>query len=349
MDKYLYNPSDKTGDIPFLEEKSINRFSRTIRVFNPRPDIPLHNFWLFIKNAKLFKKNNNRVEIALCNNKELLDCITKLDDKIDNVIEKNFKIVKNHNGTLSVKNKLLHTIKLYIDNDTKAYDENGLEISFDALKIESDISVYIELVSVNINDINASKHWRLEQVKKNILIDRTKSFFAPRHIPHNIPQYTQQMQPPPSAHIGIPNIPHSIPHSIPHNMPRPPSLPTRYIPKKVPKKSQQVHVEKPITVTKSITVFDLLNMKSRLRKTRKDKTKSNETNDVNEDDKFNEISKDIQSKNPIEGLKKVETVERLSLIDLMRHINKMSYTEEDLTRKEQKKILKKYKKNINNW
>ena len=99
VDRLIYNHKDNNeiNKILYNKSQSANIFSKSINIYNPEADEPLQKFWFHIEKSKLLKKFRDKIQIVIFNKDEnLINCIRSLDDKINNVVEKMFKVNKHH-------------------------------------------------------------------------------------------------------------------------------------------------------------------------------------------------------------------------------------------------------------
>jgi len=199
VDVYIVDPKNIIDNLYHSNIEQINSFFKKIKFYNPKINEPLHKFWYNINNAKIIKKNANNLEIALPqNDANLINSINNLDDLINNKL-KDFDNNYICNKTIITNKNYPPYIILNIDNTTKFYNNENIQINYIDLENENKVNLYIEFDCVIINSLNnkvCSKKWKILQLKKiNSLLDNNLNFFENKII-QNIPPPPQL--PPPS-------------------------------------------------------------------------------------------------------------------------------------------------------
>ena len=88
-----YNKSTKINNIEYSAIESINTFTKRIKFYNPEVSEPLHKFWYMVGNAKIIKKNQNILSIALSStDTKLIESIKNLDEKVNNIGNSDFRV-----------------------------------------------------------------------------------------------------------------------------------------------------------------------------------------------------------------------------------------------------------------
>lgn len=222
IDNYIVNYDKEITKLHYSDIENVNAFMKKIKFYNPNVEIePLQKFWYKINNAKIIKKSVNNLEIVLSQNDEkLIKSISILDDKINIILkEKDNSFINNK----SIINKANYPpiMLLFFDDTSMFYDEAHNEKNYYDLKIDTKISLFIELESVIINGINCNKKWKILQLKETNMLNNKTNFFSPNIIRNNIPP--APLLPQISQISQIPQIISSIPNilniSKPNNSP----------------------------------------------------------------------------------------------------------------------------------
>ena len=213
IDDYIVNYDKEITKLHYSDVENVNAFMKKIKFYNPNVEIePLQKFWYKINNAKIIKKSVNNLEIVLSHNDEkLIKSISILDDKINIILkEKDNSLINNK----SIINKANYPpiMLLFFDDTSMYYDEAHNEKNYYDLKIDTKISLFIELESVIINGINCNKKWKILQLKETNMLNNKTNFFSPNIIRNNIPPAPLLPPTPQISQISqisqiIPNIP----------------------------------------------------------------------------------------------------------------------------------------------
>jgi hypothetical protein len=308
---YNYKKSKEVKNILYESKSSNNLFGKKIIIYNPEACEPLQKFWIHIEKAKLVNKSMSMVQIAIFNkDTDFVTFMQSLDSKIDTIIEESYSHVTVE-PSIKLDDNFPPVMEIVIDHSSVIFNSDDDMVSIQDIPKESNVSLYIELDTVNISNRTCHKRWRLLQMKKNILIDMKKSFFTkpdPIASAPLAPPQDYQMQAHPLANIF---------NSAPDNRLRPPIPPPQ--PKRVesPQKA-------PVVGRMIPTVADLMNIKSRLKKVEKKNDKEDSDKDKDNNENSDTDTKSIHD-SPLKSmgigeikLNKVITREPKSMVELMR-------------------------------
>jgi hypothetical protein len=279
MNDILYDYKNKSiNKISFMEEKSDNNFRKLIFIYDNDSKIPLHPFIIKIDNAKLLEKHDDKIIICLSsNNLKLINFTKELDTIIDKEILK-----KKGSNTLEIKNTIPF-MSISFNSSSHMFDVNGDNVKLKDIKLKSTIQLIIELEYISIKNTCDTKNWKVLQLQEIKTIDLSKSVFQLIDSQKQVQQVQQVQQIQKIQQIQQVQQVQQIPE-----LPPPPILTQK--------------PEKPVLTRTILTMEELLNAKSKLKK-RTSKKKSDVVND---------------SIKTISPLKKVITKEPLSGIDLMK-------------------------------
>jgi len=175
---YDYKKNDRITKIENGGIELANSFTKKINFYNPETDEPLHKFWFYIPNAKLIKKQKNKIQIVLSRNDiKLINSLCSLDDLVDSTINKLDNNIKTIYPTVIQSNSYPPILELIVDYNSLCYNSNNEQINFMSIYAGAKLKLYIELESVTIYSTKCTKKWRVIQIKKEKKIDLTVNLF----------------------------------------------------------------------------------------------------------------------------------------------------------------------------
>jgi hypothetical protein len=162
-----YNNYPIINKILYDNELYINNITK-IFIYNPMVENAMHTFWYYIDKCKLTLKRDNSINIALPNNDKLIKNINSLDEKINELLNKNFDT--NSDSSLFIKENSPIQMKLYIDANTNIFSSDNSVLELKSLENGTNLSVIIELayiLHIKTKDTFAiNKYWKVIQAKK---------------------------------------------------------------------------------------------------------------------------------------------------------------------------------------
>ena len=188
-----YNKSTKINNIEYSSIEPVNTFTKKIKFFNPEISEPLHRFWYFVPNAKLIKKNVGMITLVLSStDTNIIESIKNLDEKTGNILKKinqSIKILP----SIKISPNFPPVLEIYVDDDSKYYDQDNKSIVYMNIKNNSKIQLYIEFESVTFGSNRCERRWRIIQLKENKSLDLNTNMFdmiyqehTHGHIPLNL-------------------------------------------------------------------------------------------------------------------------------------------------------------------
>ncbi|ARF09205.1 hypothetical protein Catovirus_2_154 [Catovirus CTV1] len=178
-----------------------------IGLYNADINHPLHKFWFFIPKAKIIDRTPTHITVALTTSdydKKFLEYLNKLQNKVLACFKNSiFDSIKNIKISFNTGKNLPTTVKLDIRNDIPIFDENEEELDSSHLKVNSLISIILELDNIVASTSEAWIVWKVLQIKKFNCIDLKKSLFKMAtsdiriHSGSSVQQVSQSIPPPP--------------------------------------------------------------------------------------------------------------------------------------------------------
>jgi hypothetical protein len=170
IDEYLTNPNTNIS-INFDTPEQLGMQIWKILMYNSLVDSPLQKFWFYVKKAKILEKKSNYITIALSTgsyDKKLLAAFDSLNTNTVQYIRQTVnKRIQKIDKLYSMRNDRVPTLTVKVDTlpvPTPFFNSEG-PIAYDKLKINDDVSAYLEMSEIIVTQGEATAVWRILQAK----------------------------------------------------------------------------------------------------------------------------------------------------------------------------------------
>lgn len=172
MNDYIFIGDAQITKMQFNELYNENLFINVLEVYNSASSIPLHKFWLLVKQCKVIKKTLNIIHVAISS----ANLFVNLKKSIESIISQNF------NKNTSVKNEL--SLPFFYYSDIICFDANNNEVNFDILQNDT-IDLIVELDKIILHSNKIFFKWKIIQTKKTTTFNTRKSLFPDDNVENN--------------------------------------------------------------------------------------------------------------------------------------------------------------------